>query len=458
MSHARTVFAHDAIVRMGTLRMRSNHTATLTADEKPREDHDVSPSDIAVGVIIGRTSESFDFFAFAIASVIVFPSRLFPFVTPLEGVLWSFILLALAFIARPLGTVIFIAMDARIGRVAKLTIALFLLGTCTVGMGLVPGYETLGMWSIAIMAALRIGQGLALGGAWDGLPSLLAMSATANRKGFYAMIPQLGAPIGLSMVALVFAYLLSSASAADFLDWGWRYPFFVAFALNVVALFARLRIVASPEISHLFEDRSLTPSPVRQVLSENPGQVFFAMLVPLASFAMFHMVTVFPLSWIYLYTDQTLEQFLILEALGSIVLLLSTVAGGYAADRVGRGRILLAGAMAIGAFALVAPLLLSMSGAGTTIYMFVGFAILGVSFAVSSGAIADLFDIHNRYTASALVASLSWLFGAGFAPLTAMLLSTWLGLWAAGLYLLSGAVCTILTLLFVRRLYFRKEV
>ena len=101
-------------------------------------EHDVSPSDIAVGVIIGRTSEFFDFFVFAIASVIVFPARIFPFVDPLTGTLWSFALVALAFVARPLGTAMFMALDRRHGRVTKLTVALFLLGTSTVAMGLVP--------------------------------------------------------------------------------------------------------------------------------------------------------------------------------------------------------------------------------------------------------------------------------------------------------------------------------
>eukprot|EP01032_Pedospumella_encystans_P005976 gene5976-7142_t len=140
------------------------------------DDHHVSPSDIAVGVVIGRTSEFFDFFVFAIASVIVFPARIFPFLDPLTGTLWSFVLVALAFVARPLGTVLFTLLDRRHGRVTKLTVALFLLGTSTVAMGLVPSYETAGWWSIAMLALLRIGQGLALGGTWDGLAPLLAIT------------------------------------------------------------------------------------------------------------------------------------------------------------------------------------------------------------------------------------------------------------------------------------------
>jgi len=189
---------------------------------KDADDIHVSPSDIAVGVVIGRTSEFFDFFVFAIASVIVFPARLFPFVDPLTGTLLSFMLVLLAFVARPIGTAIFMYIDRKQGRVAKLTLALFLLGTSTVAMGLVPSYAVLGEWAIIIMAVLRIGQGLAIGGSWDGLSSLLALSAPREKRGFYAMVPQLGAPIGLIVAALLFSYLVSTLSAEDFLDFGWR--------------------------------------------------------------------------------------------------------------------------------------------------------------------------------------------------------------------------------------------
>lgn len=415
-------------------------------------EHDVSPSDIAVGVIIGRTSEFFDFFVFAIASVIVFPARIFPFVDPLTGTLWSFALVALAFVARPLGTAMFMALDRRHGRVTKLTVALFLLGTSTVAMGLVPSYETAGWWAVGMLVLLRFGQGLALGGTWDGLAPLLAITASKDRRGFYAMIPQLGAVVGLAVAAVLFAYLVLTLSSADFLDWGWRYPFFVAFAINVVALFARLRIVDTPEFKELFETNELTPTSLSTTLSQDGRTVLLGIFVPLASFAMFHMVTVFPLSWIFLYTDETLGSFLLIEAAGAGLGILAMLFSGWLSDRIGRQKILVWGAWAIAAFALSAPLLLSGGQAGVTAYLMIGFLILGFNFAQSSGAVASLFDQRNRYTGSAVVSALSWMFGAGFAPLCALLLSTWFGLYAAGLYLLSGAVCTLLSLAVARQI------
>ncbi|RVA76574.1 MFS transporter, partial [Mesorhizobium sp. M7A.F.Ca.US.006.04.2.1] len=159
--------------------------------------HEVKPGEIAVGVIIGRTSEFFDFFVYAIASVIVFPKLVFPYADPLTGTLYSFAIFALAFIARPIGTAIFTALDRAYGRSAKLTIALFLLGTSTVSIAFVPGYDQIGPASAWLLAMFRIGQGLALGGTWDGLASLLALNAPEKRRGWYAMFPQLGAPLGL---------------------------------------------------------------------------------------------------------------------------------------------------------------------------------------------------------------------------------------------------------------------
>ena len=225
-------------------------------------DHKVAPSEIAIGVIIGRAAEYFDFFVFAIASVVVFPKVFFPFAEPVTATLYSFAMFSLAFIARPIGSIIFTAVDRRHGRGVKLTIALFLLGFSTMAISFLPGYAQIGAWSLYLLGILRVGQGLALGGAWDGLASLLALNAPIERRGFYAAIAQLGAPLGFMVASVLFSFFLLNLSEADFLDWGWRYPFFCAFAINVVALFSRLRLVATDEFSHLLERRRLEPSPI----------------------------------------------------------------------------------------------------------------------------------------------------------------------------------------------------
>jgi MFS family permease len=406
----------------------------------------IAPGEIAIGVVIGRTSEFFDFFVYAIASCIVFPAHVFPYLDALSGTLWSFAIFALAFVTRPIGSVIFMAVDRRHGRGVKLTIALFLLGGSTAAIAFLPGYDTIGHWSAALLALFRCGQGVALGGTWDGLASLLSLNAPRRKRGWYAMMPQLGAPIALLVASGLFAFFLSTLSRADFLDWGWRYPFFVAFAINVVALFARLRIVVTHEFERLFEARELQPSPVIDTIRSDGRNIVIGAFAPLASFALFHLVTVFPLSWIALFTQQPLDRFLGIEMVGACVGILAIIVSGFVADMVGRRSLLGYSAIGIGIFSIAAPLLLDGGDLSEVAFMVLGFILLGLSFGQSSGVVASQFSTATRYTGSALTSDLAWLIGAGFAPLVALALSATFGLAASGVYLFSGTVVTGLAL------------
>ena len=408
--------------------------------------HDVRPGEIAIGVIIGRTSEFFDFFVYAIASVLVFPTLVFPFLDRTIAMLASFALFPLAFFARPVGTQIFMRIDRAYGRGTKLSLALLLLGTSTVLLGFLPGYATIGLGAVVLLSLLRIGQGLALGGAWDGLASLLALSAPEKERGWWAMVPQLGAPIGLIVASALFAFFISVLPPADFLSWGWRYPFFVAFALNVVALFARLRIVVTPEYTELFKSRELTPSRVTATVKAQWRNIVIGAFAPLASFAMFHMVTVFPLSWVTLNTQESIARFLTIEIVGALFGIVAIICSGLLADRIGRRSVLGYTAAGIAVFSGFAPQLLAGGGSGEAAFMIVGFILLGLSFGQSSGAVTNNFPKRARYTGAALTSDLAWLFGAGFAPFWALVLAETFGLVAAGGYLLSGAVATLVAL------------
>jgi MFS family permease len=410
-----------------------------------RDTH-IAPGEIAIGVIIGRTSEFFDFFVYAIASVLVFPAYVFPYVDRLTGTLYSFAIFSLAFIARPIGSLIFMAVDRNYGRAVKLTIALFLLGASTVAVAFLPSYESVGGTSAILLAIFRIFQGLALGGTWDGLASLLAMNAPEKQRGWYAMIPQLGAPLGLMVASGLFAYFAFELNDADFLNWGWRFPFFCAFTINVVALFARLRLVSTPDFTHLFETRDLQPSPVLSTLETEGRNIIIGAFAPLASFALFHVVTVFPLSWITIFTHQQVSHFLIIECVAAVFGLLAIVASGYLADHVGRRSLLGVCAAAIAVFSGFAPQLLDAGDMGEIVFMVVGFVILGFSFGQSSGVVASNFPSMSRYTGSALTSDIAWLVGAGFAPLAALWLAANWGVLAAGAYLLSGALATLIAL------------
>lgn len=420
-------------------------------------DH-VSPGEIAIGVIIGRASEYFDFFVFGLGCVLVFPELVFPFVDRLTGTLYSFGIFALAFVTRPLGTVAFMALDRRHGRATKLTVALFLLGGSTAAIAFLPGYETIGLWSSVILTAFRLLQGIALGGAWDGLSSLLALNAPPNRRGWFAMLPQLGAPIGFMLAAVLFAYFEGALSKEDFLSWGWRYPFFVALTINVVALFARLRMVATHEFAQLMETRELMPTPVAELIRVHGSTLLIGAFVPLASFALFHLVTIFPVSWINLFTERSVSEFLMVQTAGAVVGAGAILTSGLVADQIGRRNTLILSGSMIALFSLssiIAPLLFGDSLAGQTIYVIIGFGLLGLSYGQTAGAVASSFGAQYRYTGAALTSDLAWLLGAGFAPLVALTVSSAFGLAWVGVYLLSGALCTLAALAIDRRMQSR---
>lgn len=406
----------------------------------------VAPGEIAVGVVIGRASEYFDFFVYAIASVLVFPSVFFPFENKLEGTLYAFTVFTFAFIARPVGTVAFMAIQKHFGRETKLTAALFLMGISTAGIAFLPTYSHLGLASVALLSIFRIGQGVAVGGSWDGLPSLLALNAPENKRGWYAMLGQLGAPIGFILAGGLFSFLLSHLDNADFLDWGWRYPFYVAFAINVVALFARLRLVSTDGYARLLNERELEATNTFEMIRSQGRNIIIGAMAALASYALFHLVTVFPLSWISIYSPRSISHFLVIQVIGAALMACGVVASGLVADRLGRRTTLGSLAVLIALFSASIPTLMSAGEYGENAFVLCGFVLLGLSYGQAAGAVTANFTAQYRYTGAALTSDISWLIGAAFAPLVALGLSAHFGLAYVSLYLLSGAVSSLAAL------------
>ena len=297
---------------------------------------------------------------------------------------------------------------------------------------------------------LRAAQGIALGGTWDGLASLLSLNAPQHQRGWYAMVPQLGAPLGLIVASALFAFFLSTLAPEDFISWGWRYPFFVAFTINVVALFAKLRLIATPEYEELYESTHLAPTRVSKLVESRGTEVIVGAFVPLASFALFHLVTIFPISYIELYSNRSIGEFLLTQLAGAAIALVCVMASGSIADRVGRRKHLGYCAAAIAVFSVATPFLFAAGYPGQMAFILIGFALLGLSHGQAAGAVASNFNNYDRYTGSAITSDLSWLIGAGFAPLVALLLTSRFGVGAIGLYLMSGAICTLAALWFNR--------
>ena len=266
---------------------------------------------------------------------------------------------------------------------------------------------------------------------------------------------QLGAPAGFLIAAGLFWFMLTRLTDEEFLDWGWRYPFYVAFAINVVALFARLRLVSTNEYARLLDERELQPVSVFEMGRGQGRNVLIGALAALASYALFHLVTVFPLSWISVYQTRSASDFLQVQMLGAVLAAVGVVISGLLADKVGRRTTLGVLAVLIAIFSAFVPALMGGGNTGQDVFILVGFSLLGLSYGQAAGAVTANFPARFRYTGAALTSDLAWLVGAGFAPLVALGLSANFGLAYVSFYLLSGAVASLAALSLNRALEIR---
>jgi MFS family permease len=213
-----------------------------------------------------------------------------------------------------------------------------------------------------------------------------------------------------------------------------------------VALFARLRLVSTNEYAKLLDERELEPVSVIEMGRSQGRNVLIGALAALASYALFHLVTVFPLSWIRLYSPRSISGFLVIQMCGAALMAICVVASGLIADRFGRRTTLGTLAALIAILSAFVPALMEGGQLGEDIFILLGFSLLGLSYGQAAGAVTANFPAKYRYTGAALTSDLSWLVGAGFAPLVALGLSAHFGLAYVSLYLLSGAVCSLAAL------------
>jgi MFS family permease len=209
--------------------------------------------------LTGTTIEYFDFFAYATAASLVFNKVFFPSQDPLVGTILAFGGIAVGFVARPFGAALFGHIGDRVGRKAALFMTLSIMGIGTCGIGLVPGYDQIGVWAPILLMVLRLLQGLALGGEWGGAVLLTHEHAEPGKKGRLTSFPSAGMPLGLMLSTVCFLGMSATISAAAFESWGWRVPFIIGVALVGIGLFIRSRI---PETAAMVEVKK-TGGPAR---------------------------------------------------------------------------------------------------------------------------------------------------------------------------------------------------
>jgi len=396
--------------------------------------------------LIGTTIEFFDFYIYATAAVLVFPRLFFPSTDPASGILASLATFAIAFVARPIGSALFGHFGDRIGRKATLVAALLTMGISTVAIGALPTYATIGVAAPALLSLCRFGQGLGLGGEWGGAVLLAVENAPPNRRAWYGMFPQLGAPIGFFFSGSVFLLLSERLTNDQFFAYGWRIPFLASAALVLVGLYVRLTISETPVFREALIREERVKLPMKVVFRDHLGTVLKGILVSLATFVLFYLMTVFALSWGTTALHYERATFLIIQLIGIVFFAITIPISAVIAER-GRRRALLWVSIAIGAFGLILAPMLSAGLVGATLAMVVGQALMGFTYGPLGTTLSELFPTSVRYTGSSLTFNLAGIFGASLAPYIATYLATNYGLQYVGYYLTGAALLTIIGLL-----------
>jgi len=281
---------------------------------------------------------------------------------------------------------------------------------------------------------------------------LATENAPPDKRAWYGMFPQLGAPIGFFLSTGVFLLLTHFMADTTFFAWGWRVPFLASAALVLVGLWVRLRIDETPAFRRVLEREERVRLPMREVLLRHPRALLVGTGLTLATFVLFYLMTVFSLSWGTLELGYTREQFLWLQMLGVVFFGLTIPLSALYADRHGRRRAMIVATVAILVFGLCfAPLFVAGSLAGTLLFLVIGLGLMGMTYGPVGTILAEQFPAEVRYTGASLAFNLSGIFGASLAPYVATWLAKQHGLHSVGWYLAGAALLSLLALLAVRR-------
>ena len=376
--------------------------------------------------LIGTTIEFFDFYIYATAAVLVFPTLFFPGSDPTTAMLASFATFSIAFFARPVGAVVFGHFGDRIGRKATLVAALMTMGLSTVAIGLLPTYQAAGVIA----------------------PLLLATeNAPPGKRAWYGMFPQLGAPLGFFLATGSFLLLGAFLDEAAFMSWGWRVPFLGSAVLVLLGLWVRLSISETPAFQRVLDRQERVRLPMRDVLVRHPRALLVGTLSALATFVLFYLMTVFALSWGTSQLGYSREAFLWLQMAGVVAFAVTIPLAALHADRHGRRRSMIIATLAILVFGLVLDrLFVAGSLASVGAFLLLGLGLMGLTYGPIGTLLAEQFPAPVRYTGASLAFNLSGIFGASLAPYIATWLAGRFGLDSVGLYLAAAALLTLAAL------------
>ncbi len=405
-----------------------------------------SPRQVLFASLIGTTIEFFDFYIYATAAVLVFPRLFFPASDPASAMLASLATFAIAFLARPIGSALFGHFGDRVGRKTTLVAALLTMGLSTIAIGALPTYGTIGVAAPLLLALCRFGQGLGLGGEWGGAVLLAIENAPPGRRAWYGMFPQLGAPVGFFFSGGVFIVLSRLLSDDQFFRFGWRIPFLASALLVFVGLYVRLTITETPVFRDSLNRHERVKVPVVVVFRDHFRALVIGVLVSLATFVLFYLMTVFALSWGTTALGYNREQFLWMQLFGVLCFALTIPPAALLAER-GRRRTMMGVTIAIAIFGLGMAPLFTAGTLGALLTMAIGLGLMGMTYGPLGTVLSELFPTSVRYTGSSLTFNFAGIFGASLAPYVATWLAKNYGLQYVGYYLSAAALLSLVGLL-----------
>ena len=404
-----------------------------------------TPRQVLFASLIGTAIEFFDFYIYATAAVLVFPSLFFPASDPTTAMLSSLATFGLAFFARPIGSALFGHFGDRVGRKTTLVASLLTMGLSTVLIGLLPTYHSVGLAAPVLLALCRLGQGLGLGGEWGGAVLLATENAPPGKRAWYGMFPQLGAPLGFLFSGGIFVLLSEWLSDEQFFAFGWRIPFLASAVLVVIGLYVRLKISETPVFREAIIREERVSIPMVTVFRDYPRTLVLGTLISLTAFVLFYLVTVFALSWGTSRLGYTRQEFLLIQLFGILFFGL-TIPWSAKLAEYGRRPMLMMVNAAIFAFGLLMPLLFQAGVVGAILAMVIGMSLMGLAYGPLGTVLSELFPTAVRYTGSSLTFNLAGIFGASLTPYAATWLASTQGLQAVGYYLSAATVLSLIGL------------
>ena len=419
-------------------------TVTLTADQTLRKNR----LRAVVSSSVGTTIEWYDFFLYGVAAATVFPQKFFPSSDPFVATMLSFTTFFVGFAARPIGAAIFGHYGDRVGRKKLLVFTMIVMGASTMGVGLIPSYETIGVWGGILLTVGRILQGLAIGGQWSGSVLMAAEWTDPKARGFTTSFAQLGAPAGMVLANGALSLMTAFTDDKAFLDWGWRVPFLLSVALVIAGFYIRAGVKETPVFEELKKSGQLVKAPLKDVLRKNGRQVAITALLRTSQQVCFYIFT----TYIITYATQTLgfARGLVLNMvmIQALISCLTIPLFGHLSDKYGRRMITAIGCALMLVFPFIYFGLLDTKSLPLVfLAIVVALPVQDMQYGPQAAFISEAFPGSLRYSGSSLGYQLASITAGGPAPIVATLLFREYGTsMAIATYI---AICSVISLVCV---------